>query len=238
METQKNSSTITEQAHLVQTTKTESSQYHIIRLELPQIAQQATAGMQIKIDNIFLPVIRTYPDKNNVDVLCSGDLPDWANHNQQNKITVFVKSEKSFQISTQPHKALLIGKNMGIAPIIFLAEQLKGRTNIWPLMLLEFSGNMPFRPRPSQIMIPTLPNGVIATLSILEDWLVPCRIAHNNGLPGCYDGNVIDLAEYWLKQQQTLEQVSIYACGRNKMIKSASKLAQRFSVPCQTVEID
>ena len=53
----------------------------------------------------------------------------------------------------------------------------------------------PFRARPSTLLVPGMPAGVIACMPLLEDWGVPSRLASLAGFPGCYEGYVTALAE-------------------------------------------
>ena len=61
------------------------------------------------------------------------------------------------------------------------------------------------------------------------------RLASKKYLPGCYNGNVIDLAEEWIKTldlKQT-KNIYIYACGTKKMLKSISVIAKKYNIDCQ-----
>jgi dihydroorotate dehydrogenase electron transfer subunit len=223
--------------YLVLNSKTMGGSYHLIRLDLPRISHQACPGDLIEIEGKNAPIMRNNKPHKWLEILITDTQTNWLNNTAKNLLTTLL-TEHRFQINEKYSYPLLIGHDSGMAAIIFLAETLKKEYKIIPTVLFEFSGDLPFRPHPSQIMTPTLPAAVIATMPMLEDWSIPCRIAHNNALPGCYDGNVIELAEHLLKRQKTLEQVSLYACGKSKMIESVSKLAQRFSVPYQTIEIN
>ena len=50
----------------------------------------------------------------------------------------------------------------------------------------------PFKTRPSQIIINRFPESIIATMPLLEDWGIPCRLASLQDYPGCYEGYVTD----------------------------------------------
>ena len=214
-----------------------SGGYRVIKLDLPTISHQACPGDLIEIEDKSIPIMRSNKPHKWLEILITETQTNWLNNAAKNLLTTLL-TEHRFQINEKYSYPLLIGHDSGMAAIIFLAETLKKEYKIIPTVLFEFSGDLPFRPHPSQIMTPTLPAGVIATMPLLEDWSIPCRLAHKDTLPGCYDGNVIELAEHWLKRQKTPEQVSLYACGKSKMIESVSKLAQRFSVPYQTIKIN
>ena len=104
---------------------------------------------------------------------------------------------------------LLIGGGVGMPPMIFLAESLKQQNDIKPFVILGSEVPFPFDARPSQIMMDGIPDGVIASMPLLDDWGIPCRLASLQGYAGCHDGYVTDLARSWLNSldQATLKEV-------------------------------
>jgi dihydroorotate dehydrogenase electron transfer subunit len=134
-------------------------------------------------------------------------------------------------------RALLIGGGVGIPPMIFLADVLRRRTDApWrPLVLMGSEVPFPFRARPSTLLLPGMPAGVIAAMPLLEDWGVPSRLASLAGFPGCYEGYVTALAEEWLAtlERETLAELEIFACGPTPMLRAVAALARRFDVPAQ-----
>jgi dihydroorotate dehydrogenase electron transfer subunit len=134
-------------------------------------------------------------------------------------------------------RALLIGGGVGIPPMIFLADALRRRSDVpWrPLVLMGSEVPFPFRPRPSTLLLPGLPAGVIAAMPLLEDWGVPSRLASLEGFPGCHEGYVTSLAQEWLATLETaaLTELEIFACGPTPMLQAVAGLARRFDVPAQ-----
>ena len=131
---------------------------------------------------------------------------------------------RGFTGSADRPRSLLIGGGVGIPPMIFLADALRRRTDArWqPLVLMGSEIPFPFRARPSTLLIPAMPAGVIAGMPLLEDWGVPSRLASLAGFPGCYEGYVTALAE-----------TAIYACGPTPMLKAVAGLARHYGVPAQ-----
>jgi dihydroorotate dehydrogenase electron transfer subunit len=80
-----------------------------------------------------------------------------------------------------------------------------------------------------------MPDGVIASMPLLEEWSVPSRLTTKSGFPGCFDGYVTDLARLWLQQLDaaTLAQVEIFTCGPTPMLRAVAQLAREFDVACQ-----
>ena len=84
-------------------------------------------------------------------------------------------------------------------------------------------------------MVPGIPAGVIATMPLLEDWGIACRLASRQGYPGCCEGLVTELATEWLTAlgPAVADEVEIFACGPTPMLKAVQALAARFDVPAQ-----
>jgi dihydroorotate dehydrogenase electron transfer subunit len=144
---------------------------------------------------------------------------------------------RGFAPSPSRPRALLVGGGVGIPPMIFLAESLRERSDAdWkPLVLMGSEIPFPFQARPSTLLVPGIPDGVIACLPLLDGWNVPSRLATLAGFPGCYDGYVTDLAAAWLSSLdvRTLSEVELFACGPTPMLQATARVARRFGVPCQ-----
>ena len=136
-------------------------------------------------------------------------------------------------------RRLLIGEGAGIGPTLFLAEQMRAKdglaaTGPWkPLVLLGSDTPFPFRPRPSVIVVPGIPTGVIACMPLLEEWGIASRLARTADLPGCFEGLVTDLADAWLSSLSPtdLAEVEILACGPTSVLEATAILARRHNVP-------
>jgi dihydroorotate dehydrogenase electron transfer subunit len=144
---------------------------------------------------------------------------------------------KGFAPRRERASTLLVGGGVGIPPMIFLAEQLKSQPAApWqPLVLMGSEIPFPFRTRPSTILVPGLPDGVIAAMPLLDGWGVPSRLASFADFPGCYHGYVTDLAAEWLASLTAAgrAQVEMFACGPTPMLAAAAQVARRFGIPCQ-----
>ena len=142
---------------------------------------------------------------------------------------------KSFAVHPQRKRPLLLGGGVGIPPMIFLAEQLKKTASHQPLVIMGSEVPFPFSPRPSQIIVPGLPDGVIAAMPLLDDWGIASRLASLQDFAGCHKGYITDLADYWLDSldQDWLEEVEIFACGPHPMLEAVAKLAAKYQLPCQ-----
>ena len=152
-------------------------------------------------------------------------------------ISVLGPIGNGFKPSPGRPRTLLVGGGVGIPPMVFLAESLKDRTDAdWkPLVLMGSEIPFPFQTRPSTIIVPGIPVGVIACMPLLDGWDVPSRLATLAGFAGCFDGYVTDLAAAWLSSldAKALAEVEMFACGPTPMLQATARVARRFGVPCQ-----
>ncbi|MHB8424269.1 MAG: dihydroorotate dehydrogenase electron transfer subunit [Gammaproteobacteria bacterium] len=142
-----------------------------------------------------------------------------------------------FVLHPERPRLLLIGGGVGIPPMIFLADVLRhdARAPWNPLVLMGSEVPFPFKTRPSTILLPGMPDGVIGCMPLMEDWNIPSRLASQQDFPGCYSGFVTDLARHWLQplDKNALAEVEVFACGPTPMLQAAAHLAQELGVPSQ-----
>ncbi len=140
----------------------------------------------------------------------------------------------AFSVHPQRPRTLLLGGGVGIPPMVFLSERLRG-TAYKPLVLMGSEVPFPFRTRPSATIVTGMPAGSTACMPLLEEWGVPSRLASRADFPGCYPGFVTELAAEWLGSlgDRELAEVEIFSCGPTPMLKASAALARRFRVPCQ-----
>ena len=141
----------------------------------------------------------------------------------------------SFKIDPSHGRFLLLGGGVGIPPIIFLSEYLHKGYQLEPVVLMGSEVPFPFSARPSQILLPGIPDGVIAAMPLLEDWGIASRLSSLQGFPGCYEGYVSELARTWIESLNTSTRnvLQVFACGPNAMLKAVAKLVQLHDLPCQ-----
>lgn len=205
--------------------------HQLLRLHLPQLSHSIAPGQLLSVEDVALPVMRCNRHQQWLELLSSAP-QEWA-------LNAALRCEvmgEPFELPSTPAKALLVAEDMGLAPITFLAETLRQERRHSLLVLLGFSGGIPFRPAPSRIMINDLPAGVIATMPLFEDWQVPCRIAHRDEPPGCFGGSVVELARHWLERQGERD-VVLYLGGGKKAAAAGASLGREFGLRCQSREL-
>jgi dihydroorotate dehydrogenase electron transfer subunit len=134
-------------------------------------------------------------------------------------------------------RALLLGGGVGIPPIVFLAEHLLARKDAaWqPVAFIGSEVPFPFRARAALAALAGIADHVSASMPLLDDWGIACRLASRAGFDGCFNGFVTELADAWLKTlgPQELSEVEIFACGPTPMLEAAARLARRYAIACQ-----
>ncbi|MES9827220.1 MAG: dihydroorotate dehydrogenase electron transfer subunit [Candidatus Thiodiazotropha sp.] len=151
------------------------------------------------------------------------------------KISLLGPIGNPFTPSPGRNKPLLIGGGVGMPPMLFLADSLRKDPQKQPFVILGSEVPFPFQSIPSQIIIPGLADGVIASMPLLDDWGIGCRLASLQGFPGVFQGYVTELAEQWISSlnMQALSEVEIFACGPHPMLEAVAQLAANHDIPCQ-----
>jgi dihydroorotate dehydrogenase electron transfer subunit len=218
---------------------------YILKVMAPGIAARATPGSFAHLQcapelpmRRPLSIMRTDPRRGWVEflykVVGQGTrlLAQWR---PSESLSILGPIGQPFQLNSAYPRPLLLGGGVGIPPMVFLANALRQKPYFKPLVLMGSEVPFPFRPRPSQFLIPTFPEGVIGAMPLLEDWKIPSRLTSLQGYPGCFEGLITDLARYWLQalppEQQ--QEVALYACGPHPMLAATAQLAREFDRPCQ-----
>lgn len=222
----------------------EADQY-ILRIQSPQCARDARPGSFAHIQcNPMLPlrrplsIMRTDPNAGWVEFLykiAGYGTRLLSEQKPGQKINIMGPIGRPFISNPQRQRPLLIGGGIGIPPMVFLSDHLHRQHIYQPLALLGSEVPFPFRPKPSQIMIPGMQDGIIAAMPLLEDWGIPSRLASLQGYPGHYEGYVTTLARHWLQTltNDIMKEVEIFACGPHPMLAAVADLAREFQIPAQ-----
>jgi dihydroorotate dehydrogenase electron transfer subunit len=233
-----------EQARIISHQAFEGDQY-ILRVEAPQCAENARPGsfahLQCSPERPLrrpLSIMRTSSSEGWVDFLYKavGEGTRLLAQRQPGEVlSVLGPIGKCFEFHEDYRSPLLIGGGVGIPPMIFCAQFLKDRTPWQPFVIMGSEVPFPFKSRPSQIMVPNLPEAVIAAMPLLEDWGIPSRLCSLEGYPGCHEGYVTDLARLWLDglTPEQLSEVEIMSCGPHPMLEAVARLAEEYNLPCQ-----
>ncbi len=189
----------------------------ILRLQAPKCAARAQPGSFVHLscdDDIPmrrpLSIMRVDPVAGWIEVLykvLGPGLAALARRRVGDVLSVLGPIGHGFIAHPERPRTLLVGGGVGIPPMVFLAEALcaDARAAWKPLVLMGSEIPFPFRARPSTILVPGIPDGVIACMPLLDGWGVPSRLASRSGFPGCHDGFVTELADLAAEPQPGAE---------------------------------
>jgi dihydroorotate dehydrogenase electron transfer subunit len=220
---------------------------YVIRVEAPKCAAAAQPGSfaHVTVDTAIpmrrpLSIMRADARAGWIEMLykvVGSGLHALAERKAGDAISVLGPIGKGFTLHPDKPRTLLIGGGVGIPPMVFLSERLReDKRAAWkPLVLMGSEIPFPFRTRPSQILVPGMPAGVIACMPLLDEWDIPSRLASKSDFPGCFDGFVTQLGDAWLASlgPAELAQVEIFSCGPTPMLKATAALARKYGVACQ-----
>lgn len=216
----------------------------IMRIRSSKCAAAAKPGSFVHITcDDTLPMRRPLSimrvDNDCIDVLYKvvGDGLRWLSAKRPgDSINVLGPIGQPFRPSADRPNTLLIGGGVGIPPMVFLADHLRQSTGDWaPLAIFGSELPFPFESQTSSINSSWLDANVSATMPLLENWGIPCRLASLAGFDGCFKGYVTELADQWLSSRtaEELGKTEVFSCGPTPMLKAVAALAAKYDLPCQ-----
>jgi dihydroorotate dehydrogenase electron transfer subunit len=234
-----------EEAEILDHQAFEGDQYTLC-VRAPEIASHAKAGSFAHITcdpqrpmRRPISIMRVKPETGEVEFLYKtfGEGTALLAKRQIGEIlSVLGPIGKPFELHPNRPRPLLIGGGVGMPPMVFVADTIRQQhPDFSPFMILGSEVPFPFISHPSEFMIPGMPTGVVATMPLMEDWDIPCRLASTQGYAGCFEGYVTDLARLWLDAltEEQRQEVEVFACGPHPMLESVAQLAREYALPCQ-----
>ena len=235
---------VVEQAAILSHSAHDGDQF-ILRIQAPEIARRAKAGSfaHLQCDPALpmrrpISIMRVDKKAGWVEFLYKvfGEGTRLLSKRQTGEsLDLFGPNRVTLVLHPDRPRPLLIGGGVGIPPMVFLADVLRHDKTYSPFVIMGSEVPFPFQTRPSTIMLPGMPDGVIACMPLLEDWGVASRLTSTQGYPGCHDGYVTDLARLYLDalDDEQRQQVEIFSCGPHAMLEAVAKLAKEYALPCQ-----
>jgi len=234
-----------EQAEILQHEHYDGAQ-HFLRVKAPQVAEKAEPGSFVHLQvNTQRPlrrpisIMRTDKKSGTIDLLYKVFGEGTALLTKRGigeKIDLIGPIGTPFRPHMEHSRPLLIGGGVGMPPMVFLADRLREIAGAYsPLVILGSEVPFPFKAVPSKIMVPGMPDEVIASMPLLEDWGIASRLASLQGYAGCFEGYVTDLARRWLDalSDEQRKEVEVFSCGPHPMLAAVAKLAAEYHLPCQ-----
>ncbi len=219
---------------------------HLLRLRAPKVAEHALPGSFIHLScdpqrplRRPISIMRAHSDSGEIELLYKvfGQGTQLLSQRKTGEtLNLMGPIGKPFELHPARSRPLLIGGGVGMPPMIFLAEAArKEKNNYSPFVILGSEVPFPFTSKPSEILIPGLPDGVIASMPLLEDWQIPNRLTSSQGYPGCHQGYVTDLARLWLDSldHEQRNKVEIFSCGPHPMLEAVAQMARDYDLPAQ-----
>ncbi len=218
---------------------------HILQLRAPEIARRAQPGAFVHLrcaPSIAMrrpmSIMRANARAGTIDILFKAHGAGTAELAQRvpgETISVLGPIGLPFKLAGFRKRPLLIGGGVGIPPMVYLADHLRRIAGSVPFVVMGSEIPFPFKPRPSAILVPGMPPGVIGTMPLLEDWGIAARLASRQGYVGCFEGLVTELASAWIDAMgpAALAEIEIFACGPTPMLKAVQSLAARYGLPAQ-----
>ena len=214
----------------------------IMRIRAPKCAAAAKAGSFVHINcDATLPmrrplsIMRAADDCIEVLYKIVGEgLHLLAGKRPGDVLSILGPIGRPFEPSPEHPNALLIGGGVGIPPMVFLAETLRGTA--WkPFAILGSEIPFPFGLEKSKMPTPWLDDDIDSAMPLLESWGVPSRLTSLSDFDGCYRGYVTDLADKWMQNLDDSERAKteVFACGPTPMLKAVAEFAERYDLPCQ-----
>ena len=222
-----------------------SGAQYLMRLQAPEIAKDARPGsfVHLRCDPALpmrrpMSIMRADARAGWIDILYKAHglgTRLLAKRRESETLSVLGPIGVPFKTKDYCQRPLLIGGGVGIPPMVFLAEHIKNNHKaVSPLVIMGSEIPFPFQTRPSRMLIEGMPGDVIATMPLLEDWGIPCRLTSLSGFAGCYTGYVTDLARLWLEQLSPEQRraVEIFTCGHaHAEIRGGPGPSIRFALP-------
>ncbi len=216
----------------------------IMRIRAPKCAAAAQPGSfaHISCDDSLpmrrpLSIMRVEDDCIDVLYKIVGEgLRLLSNKQPGDSVNILGPIGQPFRPSCERPNTLLIGGGVGIPPMVFIADCLQQQSGDWsPLAILGSELPFPFELRESSLDTPWVDDSINATMPLLDDWGVPCRLATLAGFDGCFDGYVTELADQWLSSlsPDELQKTEVFSCGPTPMLKAVAALAEKYELPCQ-----
>jgi dihydroorotate dehydrogenase electron transfer subunit len=219
---------------------------YLLRVAAPDIARKALPGsfVHIRCDE-------NRPLRRPISIMRVDDKAGWveflykvlgegtallSQRQVAEKLSLMGPIGKPFITHMERPRPLLIGGGVGMPPMIFVADSLRQVKGAYdPFIILGSEVPFPFKAEPSKIMVPGMPDEVIAAMPLMEDWGFASRLASQQGYAGCFEGYVTDLARHWLDAltEEQRAEVEIFSCGPHPMLEAVAKLAREYQLPCQ-----
>lgn len=156
--------------------------------------------------------------------------------------TVFVETRiEGEALDPDPARpdTVLVSAGSALACSIFAASRLRTQSRFNITVFAEFDTAPPFKPAPSQILMPGCPPEAIAAVPLLDAWNIPSRLASRAGQNGFYQGDIRGLLEYWWQGLRDNERakLQILGFGEDRFLNGLREWCKARRIPLRTALI-
>jgi dihydroorotate dehydrogenase electron transfer subunit len=123
-------------------------------------------------------------------------------------------------------QTIIVAGGMGVAPLVFLAQELKKRTTPNAQRIT------PNAKRPTQVLIGAQTASQILCEKEFKSLGCVVKIATDDGSRG-FKGRVTDLLSNVLRTTPNAQRPTLYACGPRPMLKEVCRLSLQYHIPAQ-----
>jgi len=216
----------------------------IIRLHAPKTARTAQAGQfvhlrvsQAKALRRPISIMLTHPEKGTIDLLykkIGEGTHQLAERKVGEELAMLGPIGRPFDLSDLSKRYICIGGGVGIPPMIFAADHLMAHGGK-PVVFAGSEVAFPFALKPSTFLLAGMRGNTTLSITSLEERNIPCRLASNAGLYGCYEGHVPNLARDYLLALSEAERAHcvLLSCGPHPMLHAVAKLGRELNIPAQ-----
>ena len=218
---------------------------YLLRIHAPRCAARAQPGSfaHLTCDPLIpmrrpLSIMRAHAEAGWVDFLykpIGAGLARLAARVPQETVSVLGPIGHGFEPDPNRPLLLAVAGGVGIPPVHFLAERLRGDDRFELIVLMGSEVPFPFELTAARQAIAGLPKTARFGVAQLEQWGIPSALASRAGLDGCYPGFVTDLARAWLDSlpSDALATVQMVGCGPHGMLAATAATAREYGLPCQ-----
>lgn len=134
---------------------------------------------------------------------------------------------------------VLVSSDSALACSIFAASGLRKQNQFSITVFAHFDGVLPFKPAPSQILMPACPPGAIAAVPLLDSWNIPSRLSSTREQSGFYPGDISGLLEHWWRwlDEEERMRVQFLGFGDGRFLSGVRKWCEARRMPLQTAEV-
>jgi hypothetical protein len=145
----------------------------------------------------------------------------------------------ALQPDSEHTQIALVSADNALACSIFAAERLRADSRYRLAVFAQFEDTVPFRPAPSQILMPAAPPAAIAAIPLLDSWNIPSRMASPAGQNGFYQGDIRGLLGYWWEHMEDQERAGLQMLGfgKDSFLSGLNEWCQSLRIPLQTSTI-